>query len=114
MSLLERINPKGGSGGGGNEQPRPQQGGGGQPAGGNTGAGGGGGGGEMQRRPVMPAQRPGDGPRGKVENTQSDLKMRVQNKLLAELDQFDNSRKNEIRMHIEELFNAILAEESMV
>ena len=34
---------------------------------------------------------------------------------LAELDQnFDTSRKDEIRRHIEELFNAILAEESMV
>ncbi|GAB4508869.1 MAG: CpaF family protein [Anaerolineae bacterium] len=44
-----------------------------------------------------------------------DLKVRVQNKLLAELDQsMDTSRKDEIRRHIEELFNAILAEESMV
>jgi pilus assembly protein CpaF len=44
-----------------------------------------------------------------------DLKVRVQNKLLAELDQaFDTTRKEEVRRHIEELFNAILAEESMV
>jgi pilus assembly protein CpaF len=45
-----------------------------------------------------------------------DLKVRVQNKLLAELDQasLDMSKKDEIRRQIEELFNAILAEESMV
>ena len=48
-------------------------------------------------------------------NSYMDLKVRVQNKLLAELDQsFDASRKDEIRRHIEELFNSILAEESMV
>jgi pilus assembly protein CpaF len=44
-----------------------------------------------------------------------DLKTRVQNRLLSELDQsMDLTRKNEVRAHIEELFNAILAEESMV
>jgi pilus assembly protein CpaF len=108
MSLLERINPKGG--GGNKEQPTPQPGGGGGQAG-----MGGGGGGEVQRRPVLPASRPGDPvSRSKGEQTQSDLKMRVQNKLLAELDQFEGARNNEIRTHIEELFNAILAEESMV
>ncbi len=51
---------------------------------------------------------------GRVENSYVDLKSRVQNKLIAELDQIDNSRKNEIRQHIEELFNSILAEESIV
>lgn len=106
MSLLDRINLKGG--GSNNpepsKQPKPQQ-----PREEAPPSGGGQGGGEMQRRPVMP-----EGARPKVDNTQSDLKQRVQNKLLAELDQFDNSRKNEIRSHIDELFNAILAEESMV
>jgi pilus assembly protein CpaF len=44
-----------------------------------------------------------------------DLKTRVQNRLLSELDQsMDLTRKTEVRAHIEELFNAILAEESMV
>lgn len=96
MSLLERINTKGG--GGSAEQPGQ----------------GGQGGGEVQRRPVVPQQRPGDPNRGKAEGTQADLKVRVQNKLLAEMDQLDKQRPNEIRSHIEELFNAILAEESMV
>ncbi len=50
-----------------------------------------------------------------ADNSYIDLKVRVQNKLLAEMDQsMDISRKNEIRAHIEELFNTILAEESMV
>lgn len=96
MSLLERINTKGG--GGTPEQPGQ----------------GGQGGGDVQRRPVVPQQRPGDPNRGKAEGTQADLKVRVQNKLLAEMDQLDKQRPNEIRSHIEELFNAILAEESMV
>ena len=96
MSLLERINTKGG--GGSAEQPGQ----------------GGQGGGEVQRRPVVPQQRPGDPNRGKAEGTQADLKVRVQNKLLAEMDQLDKQRPNEIRSHIEELFNAIRAEESMV
>lgn len=55
------------------------------------------------------ARRPG------ADKPYVDLKQRVQNKLLAEMDQsMDVSRKAEIRAHIEELFNAILAEESMV
>ncbi|MBK9124355.1 MAG: CpaF family protein [Chloroflexi bacterium] len=99
MSLLERINTKGG--GGTPEQP-------------GQGGQGGQGGGEVQRRPVVPQQRPGDPNRAKAEGTQADLKVRVQNKLLAEMDQLDKQRPNEIRSHIEELFNAILAEESMV
>lgn len=46
----------------------------------------------------------------------TDLKVRVQNKLMNELDQnvIDTSRKDEVRKTIEELFNAILAEENMV
>ncbi|MDZ4767815.1 MAG: CpaF family protein [Chloroflexota bacterium] len=49
------------------------------------------------------------------ENSYVDLKTRVQTRLLSELDQStDVTRKNEVRAHIEELFNAILAEESMV
>ena len=101
MSLLRRIE----RGGGGNE-------------------GGGGDGGDheeaarmaAQRRPTAPRQeiagraRPGGG-----DASYLDLKNRVQNKLLNELDQsMDVSRKDEIRRQIEELFNAILAEESMV
>jgi pilus assembly protein CpaF len=44
-----------------------------------------------------------------------DLKTRVQVRLLTEIDQsMDLTHKNEVRAHIQELFNAILAEESMV
>ncbi|MFN8377338.1 MAG: CpaF family protein [Anaerolineae bacterium] len=49
------------------------------------------------------------------DNAYVDLKSRVQTRLLQELDQsMDLSRKAEVRAHIQELFNAILAEESMV
>ncbi|MBC7813564.1 MAG: CpaF family protein [Burkholderiales bacterium] len=51
----------------------------------------------------------------RADNSYMDLKSRVQNRLLSELDQsMDLSRKNEVRTHIEELFNAILSEEGMV
>jgi pilus assembly protein CpaF len=44
-----------------------------------------------------------------------DLKTRIQNKLLAELDpSMDVTRTTEVRSTIEELFNGILAEESIV
>jgi pilus assembly protein CpaF len=58
-------------------------------------------------------QRPGSPSKG---NNYLDLKTRVQNKLVSELDHqaMDVSRKNEVRTHIEELFNAILADESIV
>lgn len=107
MSLLRRIEKGGGSGGGDNP-PRDPGGDGGAPEGG----------GDESRLAAMRArnqqvmgrpQRTGGGD-GYV-----DLKTRVQNRLLSELDQsMDLTRKTEVRAHIEELFNAILAEESMV
>src|SRR5215470_116555 len=62
-----------------------------------------------QRRQAIAAPQ---GARGK-ENSYLDLKSRVQNKLLSELDHqnMDVTHKNEVRTHIEELFNAILADE---
>jgi pilus assembly protein CpaF len=52
---------------------------------------------------------------GRPDNSYMDLKVRVQNKLLTEMDQsMDLSKKDQVRQHIEELFNSILAEESMV
>jgi pilus assembly protein CpaF len=52
---------------------------------------------------------------GNRENSYHDLKSRVQSRLLSELDQsMDLTRHAEVRGHIEELFNAILSEESMV
>jgi pilus assembly protein CpaF len=105
MSLLRRISPGGGDG---------KQGPGGSSSGGQ------GGGDQPARRVPPPENRPSGGQGGAAPNrgndsTYMDLKVRVQNKLLNEMDQsMDVSRKAEIRNHIEELFNAILAEESMV
>jgi len=85
--------------------------------GGNSKGGGGGGGddGDDKKAKQMRRRKAVEGSRTSNAGAYLDLKVRVQNKLLAELDQaFDTSRKDEIRRHIEELFNAILAEESMV
>ncbi len=63
-----------------------------------------------QRRTVV-----GAAPAGR-ENSYMDLKLRVQNKLLSELDNqaMDVNKKAQVRAHIEELFNQILADESLV
>jgi pilus assembly protein CpaF len=115
MSLLKRISgsggpPQGGDGGGNRNQPpgagAPPPG----PEDGND---------ESklaamrQRRAAIADQQQRGGMKN---NSYLDLKTRVQNKLLSELDHqaMDVSRKNEVRGHIEELFNAILADESMV
>jgi pilus assembly protein CpaF len=99
MSLLSRIE-KGGKGGDGGDDKR---------GGGSPQRGGDASQSQAVRRRRMPE------PTSSTGGGYSDLKTRVQNKLLAELDQsMDTSRKDEIRRHIEELFNAILAEESMV
>jgi pilus assembly protein CpaF len=101
-SLLKKI---------GNSGQPPNQG------GGNTG----GGGGERpntQKPSASPPPRAtgtGNPNTPKSNSNYADLKSRVQNKLLMEFDQsMDTSKKDEIRRHIEELFNSILAEESMV
>jgi pilus assembly protein CpaF len=106
MSLLNRIQ-KGGSGApqgsGGGEQPPLDS--------GTSGAD------EsrlaaMRARPQAVAGRAGVSGPG---SSYMDLKSRVQSRLLTEIDQsMDLSRKTEVRAHIQELFNAILAEESMV
>jgi pilus assembly protein CpaF len=105
-SLLNRIQRGGSSGGG--EQP-PQRGGG-APEGGS--------GGDESRLAAMRSRTQavaGRAPTSRVDNGYVDLRIRVQNRLLSELDQaMDLSRKNEVRAHIQELFNAILAEESIV
>ena len=103
MSLLSRIDKSGKSGGGGSNQrgnQRPHE----------------------HARPNEEDNRAGASRRMKAPDANAtgggymDLKVRVQYKLLAEIDQknIDTSRKDEVRRHIEELFNAILAEESMV
>ncbi|MBI1279330.1 MAG: CpaF family protein [Anaerolineaceae bacterium] len=112
MSLLRRIDKGGGNSGG-------DQGSGGRPP--ETGGLGSGGETEesklaamrQRRQALAEQQRPGAAGKG---NNYLDLKTRVQNKLVSELDHqsMDVSRKNEVRAHIEELFNAILADESIV
>lgn len=68
---------------------------------------------QMRRRTVVPSQQgqAGSRPEG---STYLDLKSRVQNKLLAELDTSVDPRSPEVRATIEELFAAILSEESIV
>ncbi len=116
-SLLNRIqkggNSSGGSGGNGGDQEPPNRNSSTSPL-----AESGTGGADESRLSAMRmrnqavAGRQGSGTR---DNTYVDLKTRVQNRLLSELDQsMDLSRKQEVRAHIEELFNAVLAEESMV
>ena len=102
MSLLRRIEKGGGEGGG------------------QQGQGGTGSESESSKLQEIRSQRkaiPGSaGGRPGSGGNYMDLKTRVQTKLLSELDSssLDIRQKNEVRAHIEELFNAILADESMV
>jgi pilus assembly protein CpaF len=58
---------------------------------------------------------PGGGAQGGVEKGYLDLKIRVQNRLLSELDpSMDVSRTMEVRKTIEDLYETILAEEGIV
>ena len=62
----------------------------------------------VRRQAVAPAGQ-------QVQEGYIDLKTRVQNKLISELDpSMDVTRTHEVRTHIEELFNAILGEEGVV
>ncbi len=118
MSLLKRIEKgggsgSGGSGGGGGDNPPPQRPGAPVP----STPGGSGGEGDESRLSAMRMRNQqvlGRQP-GRPDSSYVDLKTRVQNRLLSELEpSMDLTKKNEVRSHIEELFNAILAEESMV
>lgn len=110
MSLLKRIEKGGGAGGSGNEPPS---------RGGTPPAGESGGGGDDSRfasmrtrnAAIAGSQQAG----GRNASAYFDLKSRIQSRLLSELDPtMDLTKKNEVRAHIEELFNTILSEESMV
>ncbi len=73
---------------------------------------------QMRRRTQVPqapgaAQGAGGPPRAEAGSYQ-DLKVRVQNKLLSELDTGVDPHSPEVRSTIEELFAAILSEESIV
>jgi len=102
MSLLNRINKKGGSSGGGSSS--------------------GGDGNDGQQRPSSASRKQAVSSQGSRSRSSSqsssdysDLKVRIQNKLIAELDpSLDINRKDEVRRQIQELFNSILAEENMV
>lgn len=102
MSLLNRINKKGGPSSGGGA---PQQGGGDD---------------DEQRRAAMRKQQlaqqsPNRQKQAGGGSDYNDLKVRIQNKLIAELDpSMDITRKDDVRRQIQELFNSILAEENMV
>jgi pilus assembly protein CpaF len=89
MSLLNRIQKGGGPPMGGGEDVSAMR--------------------NRQQAVMQPRQQP------QADRQYADLKNRVQTRLMNELDQsIDPSRKGEIRAHIEELFNSILSEESMV
>jgi pilus assembly protein CpaF len=112
MSLLDRLKNQGQGGSAGGQPPSS----GGKPAtppSGSTGGSNPGG----QRPPAQSATPPRTATpdaRPKNENTHAELKQRVQSKLLAEMDQFDGLRNNELRNAIEDLFNNILAEENII
>ena len=65
----------------------------------------------QRRQVVSDVNRPGA---RTSDNSYMDLKVRVQNKLLSELDSMDIRQTAQVRSHIEELFNSILADESLV
>ncbi|RJP51248.1 MAG: CpaF family protein [Anaerolineaceae bacterium] len=111
MSLLRRIEQ--GQGGGGS-----QQGGGSPPAGqqpGSDGQASSGGGGDSSRLSSLQARRVSAPITSPQAGSYFDLKTRVQNKLLAEIDpSMDVSRTEEVRRTIQNLFEQILAEENIV
>lgn len=66
---------------------------------------------EKQRAAQANAQRPG----APVGNSPLDLKSRIQQKLMAEIDpSFDVKQKEEVRRQIQELFNNLIAEENII
>lgn len=103
MSLLSRIDKSGKAGKAGNAGQRPQD------SSKNP---------DEDNRSAAARRRttPDANANANASGSHMDLKVRVQYKLLAEIDQknIDTSRKDEVRRHIEELFNTILAEESIV
>ena len=100
MSLLKRIEQgQGGSGG----------------SGGSSGGGQGQGGGDNSRLSSLQARRVNAPITSPQAGSYFDLKTRVQNKLLSELDpSIDISRTEEVRKTIQDLFEQILAEENIV
>jgi pilus assembly protein CpaF len=109
MSLLRRIEQ--GQGGSGNQQggTPPAS----QPSGGEGQSGGGGG--DSSRLSSLQARRVSAPITSPQAGSYFDLKTRVQNKLLAEIDpSMDVSRTDEVRKTIQSLFEQILSEENIV
>lgn len=111
MSLLRRIEKgQGGAQEGGTPSPAPQQ-----PSGGGSGQTGGSGGGDTSRLSSLQARRVSAPITSPQAGSYFDLKTRVQNKLLAEIDpSMDVSRTDEVRRTIQGLFEQILVEENIV
>jgi pilus assembly protein CpaF len=108
MSLLRRIEQGQGGGGqqGGTPSPQP-------PAGGQPPSGGGGG--DSSRLSSLQARRVNAPITSPQAGSYFDLKTRVQNKLLAEIDpSMDVSKTDEVRRTIQTLFEQILTEENIV
>jgi pilus assembly protein CpaF len=108
MSLLKRIEQSQGGQTGNTppSSPAPQQSGGGQS---------GGGGSDSSRLSSLQARRVSAPVTSPQAGTYFDLKTRVQNKLLAEIDpSMDISRTEEVKKTIQDLFEQILTEENIV
>ena len=70
---------------------------------------------QVRRRTQVPQTAPAQAAAARTDGSNyQDLKVRVQNKLLAELDTSVDPRSPEVRSTIEELFTTILSEESIV
>src|SRR5258706_5050744 len=110
MSLLKRIEQ--GQGGGqqsGGSTPPPQPSGAGQSGAGQSG------GGDSSRLASLQARRVSAPITSPQAGTYFDLKTRVQNKLLAEIDpSMDISKTDEVKRTIQDLFEQILTEENIV
>lgn len=108
MSLLKRIEQ--GQSGSSSSPQQPAVG-----AGGGAPAGPGGGGGDSSRLSSLQTRRTNAPITAPQAGTYFDLKTRVQNRLLAELDpSMDISRLEEVRKTIQDLFEQILSEENIV
>src|SRR5689334_15740862 len=108
MSLLKRIEQGQGGGGqqsGGSSTPQPS----------SSGGQSGGGSGDSSRLASLQARRVSAPITSPQAGTYFDLKTRVQNKLLAEIDpSMDISRTDEVKRTIQDLFEQILTEENIV
>jgi len=106
VSLLKRINqPGGGGGGAGGNQP---------PSGGGQPPSGGGDDGGSRLDAFRSRARVNVPGAGQAQQGYADLRARVQQKLLSELDPSMDTRSPEVRATIEETFETILKEENVV